>query len=88
MNSPDPTIVNMFEAKTNLYKLVARVQKGERIILAKNGTPVADITPHKPKKRTVKFGTLADKIHCKDEDIMGIDPDIMEMFYGKDWENM
>ena len=40
--------INIYEAKTQLSRLVAAVEtQGERIVLCRNGTPVADIVPHK-----------------------------------------
>ena len=38
-------IVNIHEAKTNFSKLVARFQRGEKIIIAKNGKPVLQFAP-------------------------------------------
>lgn len=45
--------VNVHEAKTHFSKLLARAQAGERIIIAKNGKPVAELGPvsEKPKER-------------------------------------
>jgi len=42
------TSVNMFEAKTNLSKYVARVESGQEpfIIIVRNGSPVAKIVPY------------------------------------------
>ncbi len=37
--------VNVHEAKTKLSKLLVRAQAGERIIIAKNGKPVAELRP-------------------------------------------
>jgi prevent-host-death family protein len=37
--------VNIHTAKTNLSRLLARVEKGEHIIIARAGQPVAVITP-------------------------------------------
>lgn len=76
--------VNIYEAKTNLSKLLELVANGENIIIAKAGKPVADLTPHKPKQ-SVKFGLLPN-LKFKDEDFVGVDPDIQEMFYGKNWD--
>ena len=52
------TTVNMLEAKTHLSRLVDRIEKGEEreIIIARNGRPVAKLTPlnageGKPKLR-------------------------------------
>lgn len=49
-----PKPINVHQAKTHLSKLLARVAKGEEIVIAKAGKPVArlvPIEPEKPKKR-------------------------------------
>lgn len=42
---PMKKIVNVHEAKTHLSSLLARVRRGDRIIIAKNGVPIAEIRP-------------------------------------------
>lgn len=79
-------IYNIYDAKTNLSKLLDRAERGEEVIIARAGKPIADLTKHKPNKKSVKFGTMAGKLNYKDEDLVGVDPDIQEMFYGKDWD--
>lgn len=37
--------VNMHEAKTQLSRLVARVERGERVVIARDGVPVAVLSP-------------------------------------------
>lgn len=37
--------VNMLEAKSQLSKLVQAAQKGENVVIAKNGVPVARLLP-------------------------------------------
>jgi prevent-host-death family protein len=37
--------VNVYEAKTHLSKLLARVSEGEEIIIAKGGKPIARLIP-------------------------------------------
>lgn len=37
------TTVNMHEAKTHFSKLIARVEAGEEIVIARDGTPVARV---------------------------------------------
>lgn len=44
-------VVNMHEAKTRLSELVRLVEKGEKVVLARNGTPVAELVPPKPPKK-------------------------------------
>lgn len=77
--------VNIYEAKTNLSKLLEMVQNGEEVVIAKAGKPIADLKLHKAKKNKVKFGFWGD-LDFKDEDFVGLDPDIQEMTYGKDWD--
>ena len=45
--------VNVHEAKTNFSSLLARVEDSkERIVICRNGEPVADLVPHQRKDRT------------------------------------
>ena len=37
--------VNIYEAKTQLSKLIARVEAGEEIVISRNGRPVARLVP-------------------------------------------
>ena len=37
--------VNVHEAKTHLSRLLARVARGERIVIARHGVPVAELRP-------------------------------------------
>lgn len=39
------TLVNVHEAKTHFSKLLARVERGERITVARAGKPVARLVP-------------------------------------------
>ena len=42
--------VNMHDAKTQLSQLVARAERGERITIARDGKPVAQLVPP-PRRR-------------------------------------
>jgi prevent-host-death family protein len=56
-------IINIHEAKTHFSKLLARVQSGEEIIIAKAGKPYAKIVPlQQPLKRVpgIANGQLTD----------------------------
>jgi prevent-host-death family protein len=58
------TIVNIHEAKTHLSKLLARVEAGEEITLARAGKPIARLGPvprrvkRKPGRFKGMFGNL------------------------------
>lgn len=43
--------VNVHAAKTRLSQLLARAERGERIIIARNGKPVAQLGPAPRAKR-------------------------------------
>jgi prevent-host-death family protein len=45
-------IVNMHDAKTRLSQLVARAEKGERITIARDGKPVAQLGPAPRRRRS------------------------------------
>ena len=38
--------VTVHEAKTHLSQLIASVEAGERVVIARNGVPVAELVPH------------------------------------------
>jgi antitoxin (DNA-binding transcriptional repressor) of toxin-antitoxin stability system len=74
--------VNVYEAKTNFSKLLELVQQGERVIISKNGKPVADLIFHEPNK--IVFDGLKGEIEFDDRDFDEPDPEILAMFYGDD----
>jgi prevent-host-death family protein len=79
-------VVNVYEAKTNLSKLLDAVERGEEIVIARAGRPVADLRPHRERRRQIVVGGLADRIDYDEAAFEHVDPEIMRMFYGEDWE--
>jgi len=62
----DSKPVTIHDAKTHLSRLIARVEAGEEIVIARGGTPVARLVPmEKPKAKRV-FGALKGKITVDD----------------------
>lgn len=53
--------VNVHEAETHLSRLLARVEAGEEVILARNGRPVARLVPCRPQ-----FGSWKGRITIGD----------------------
>ena len=43
--------IGAYEAKTHLPKLLARVAKGERFVITRHGTPVAELGPVTQRSR-------------------------------------
>jgi prevent-host-death family protein len=58
-------IVNVHEAKTHLSRLLTRAEKGDEIVIARAGKPVAMLVrvPPAPKKRV--FGQDRGKVDMK-----------------------
>ena len=52
------TVVGMYEAKTNLSKLVRKVAEGEEVVIAKSGTPVAKLVRYEPPAEPRKPGRM------------------------------
>ena len=75
--------VNIHEAKTHLSRLLERVAAGERVVISRAGTPIADLVPH--RATAVRFGGLRGELSYNDE-AFDVDPDIQRMFYGQDDE--
>ena len=72
-------IVNVSEAKAKLSKLLDMVYHGERVTIAKNNLPVADLVPHKPAGKRI-LGLLRGRITVPDG-FTDEDQEINEMFY-------
>lgn len=62
-----PLTVNIFEAKTQLSKLIAMVESGEEVVIARAGKPVVRLTKLDPPKKTIVYGLLRGKIHVADD---------------------
>ena len=54
--------VNVHDAKTHLSKLLERVERGEEIVLARAGKPVARLVPIAPRRKPYKPGFLKGRI--------------------------
>jgi len=52
-------IVSIREAKNRLTELARRVEKGETIVVTRNGAPVLDLVPHRAGPR-LRLGAIAD----------------------------
>lgn len=61
--------VNIYEAKTRLSELVEQASRGETVIIAKGGTPLAKLTPLSSggPKRKLKLGLMKDAITVGDD---------------------
>jgi prevent-host-death family protein len=54
--------VNMHEAKTRLSELVAAAERGEEVVIARDGTPAARLVAITARYAPVRLGVLAGEI--------------------------
>ena len=58
--------VNVREAKTNLSRLLAQVEAGEDVVIARNGKPVARLVRYRPKGKTATRRSMKGKFVVPD----------------------
>jgi antitoxin (DNA-binding transcriptional repressor) of toxin-antitoxin stability system len=56
------TVVNIYDAKTQLSKLIEEAAAGNDVVIARGGKPVARLTRLVAPKRKLKFGVLKGKV--------------------------
>jgi prevent-host-death family protein len=54
--------VNVHEAKTQLSRLLQDVEKGEEVVIARNGEPVARLVPHVEERKPREPGWAEGRI--------------------------
>jgi prevent-host-death family protein len=76
--------VNIYEAKTQLSKLVDMAASGSDVVIARNGKPVARLTTlEEPKKRKYKLGLLEGKGWIADDFDAPLPDDLQALFEGR-----
>ena len=76
-------MVNISEAKAHLSKLIDHVYHGEKVVIAKNNLPIADLVPHRPGGKR-KLGFLKGGLEVPDHVFFAEDEEIENLFYGDD----
>lgn len=77
-------VITIYDAKTNLSKYIKQAKSGVPVYIGSYGEQEVVLMAAKPKPNTIKFGTAKGKIKYQQSALEGYDPDITEMFYGKD----
>ncbi len=77
--------VNIHAAKTHLSRLVDAASKGEEVIIARAGTPVARLVPFAPpdapKKRVL--GRMRGRFTIPDDFDAPLPDDLLDLFEGR-----
>jgi len=59
--------VNVHEAKSQLSRLLADVERGDEVIVSRAGAPVARLSALQPTSRERPLGRLAGQFTCPDD---------------------
>jgi prevent-host-death family protein len=76
------TTVNIHEAKTHLSRLLARVAKGEEVVIARAGTPVARLQPFAPAHKGRQLGTDTGEVFIADDFDAPLPDEVVKGFEG------
>src|ERR1700689_37824 len=77
------TTINIYEAKTQLSKLVEQAAAGEDVIIARGGKPVARLTRLQPPRRKLRFGLLKGKVKLSADFDAPLPADVLAQFEGR-----
>lgn len=75
--------VNIHQAKTELSKLVERVEAGEEVLIARAGKPVAKLVPLTNVGKRRRLGVLDGKFKIPDDFNAALPESVLRAFEGK-----
>jgi|WetSurMetagenome_2_1015567.scaffolds.fasta_scaffold106890_2 antitoxin (DNA-binding transcriptional repressor) of toxin-antitoxin stability system len=78
------TTLNIYEAKTQLSRIVDRAAAGEDIVISRNGKPVARLCQLGPAHRTIEFGVLKGRIEVAPDFDAPLPEDTLTGFEGQE----
>jgi len=76
------TVVNVYDAKTRLSKLIEEAAAGNDVVIARGGKPVARLTRLGSSKRKLKFGVLKGKVKISTDFDAPLPSDVLRQFEG------
>jgi prevent-host-death family protein len=80
------SVVNIHEAKTHFSKLIERIQRGEDVVIAKAGVPVARLTAYVAPRSRVKppGGMEGEGFWVADDFDAALPDELIAAFEGRD----
>ena len=76
----DMTQINIHEAKTQLSRLVERAARGEEIVIARSGKPVAKLVPFDRDMTPRRPGSMRGLIKVPDDFDAPLPPEVLTAF--------
>ena len=77
-----PKPVNIHAAKTHFSRLVERAARGEEIVIARGGRPLARLVPLAVPRRRRRLGLLKGKIKIAANFDAPLPAKVLQQFYG------
>jgi len=75
--------INIYEAKTQLSKLVDKAASGKDVIIARGGKPVARLTAIEPAKKPIRYGLLKGKVKISPDFDAPLPEEVIRAFEGR-----
>ena len=76
------TVVTIHYAKTNLSRLVAEVEAGGEVIIARGKTPLVTLTPVEPSRPKRVFGSMKGQVALDDSFFEPLPDDELALWNG------
>jgi len=76
-------VFNIYEAKTQLSKLVEQAAAGKEVVIARGGKPVARLTSLAGPVRKIRFGLLKGKIKVDKDFDASLPDNVVAEFEGR-----
>ena len=80
---PKVASVSLYEAKTQLSRLVDRALRGDEVVITRHGRPVARLVPAMPRRAPRKLGALKGKIRVARDFDAALPDDLQALFEGR-----
>ncbi len=77
------TTINIYDAKTQLSKLVERAAAGKDVIIARGGKPIARLTRLARPPRELRFGVLKGKVRVAKDFDAPLPTEVLAQFDGR-----
>lgn len=76
-------IINIYEAKIHLSRLVDQAAAGEEIIIARGGKPVARLSKLAAPARKIRFGVLGGQVKVSEDFDSPLPEEVIAGFEGR-----
>jgi prevent-host-death family protein len=76
-------VINIYDAKTQLSKLIEQAAAGKDVVIARGGKPIARLTRLDTPRRKLKFGVLKGKVKIAEDFDAALPDEIAAQFEGR-----